>query len=1017
MATQLSTPVITAAVIDRTSIEVSGLAVDNASGYQVKIGTLSGGAAARAVAPVEGKAVFRWLYPRSVYYISARALGDDEDYLNSDWSAEISTVTGAVVDSEMEVPQIQVTTESFTTLKITGLTQYKEYRYQIANTAAGVEAAPVKNTGNYGGYVYIRGLEPGTEYFVRFCLVDTGRCSLWSDVVSGTTDAVTSTVEVTDGGDSGAGTLRQAVSDAADGTRIVLKCASVTLNSVISSTTKRVFIVGGLSDRTVIAAGNSNALFSIKFLAGRHLKFNGGVGGNIAITNGHFDDCALDAIISTNTGGFTSGAGFTDCRITNCQAGSYGVRYGVCYDCIITGCSSVASSNGHGGASGSSVLNNCLIANNTSVHNGAGAYDGTLTNCALVNNSAGGSGGGAASSTLVDCTITGNSAGSDGGGAKSGTLWNCLISGNVASGTVAGNGGGGIASAVAHCCIITDNHITMANEQGGGTWQSTINNCLVYNNTYSSNNYRSDVAQGFNVNSYIRNSTVDRIGVGTVERTFVYNTLYKTRSTTPTGADSNNLSYNGLDSSYFIDAAGGDYRLAVGSPAIGAGDNQFVTTETDLDGNPRIGGTNVDVGAYEFEPYQLEIPTFQITTGSAGECQVGFTLPSAAAAFRLQYANSADFTGAEEITSASAGIALSGLSGRVFFRGRSVGTEGLTLDSDWTEAQEAYFDTTAPVIVMPAEPMEMTFGQEIDFLAGVVIADDADPEPSVHYQVIDRDNLPVVVDGTDTDISSAGIPIGNYKLVITASDTSGNAAAADRGLAVLPARLATPSITIKSVSGNNVVIAGLLNLAAVGWKLEIDGVERSVTPDAAGLFAVTGLEADITHRIKAKALGDWVQPQPPTPPSGDARDSDWSNTVTVTIVSPQPREGAFWVWSADVRLSHAGRTLQNVELRARVADGDTGDPIPPTAVASAALTAYRVAADGTFKPITGFTNIPLPADAFFAGFDGDGWNFRFVPDQSTVRLLSAPGRFVLSVAVTPTEGNPFNIASEIITVY
>ena len=52
----------------------------------------------------------------------------------------------------------------------------------------------------------------------------------------------------------------------------------------------------------------------------------------------------------------------------------------------------------------------------------------------------------------------------------------------------------------------------------------------------------------------------------------------------------------------FVDAAHGDYRLAMGSPCINAGDNAFVWTSSDLDGNPRIVRRTVDIGCYEFQP-------------------------------------------------------------------------------------------------------------------------------------------------------------------------------------------------------------------------------------------------------------------------------------------------------------------------------------------------------------------------------------------------------------------------------
>jgi len=57
----------------------------------------------------------------------------------------------------------------------------------------------------------------------------------------------------------------------------------------------------------------------------------------------------------------------------------------------------------------------------------------------------------------------------------------------------------------------------------------------------------------------------------------------------------------------FFDIEGGDFHLSPDSPAIDAGDNSFVseTKATDLDGNPRIGNSLVDIGAYERETSSL----------------------------------------------------------------------------------------------------------------------------------------------------------------------------------------------------------------------------------------------------------------------------------------------------------------------------------------------------------------------------------------------------------------------------
>ena len=1016
MSTQLAAPNLTAEVIDRTKIEVSGLDVANASGYEVKIGTLSGGMPARSVTPVEGKATFSGLYPRSVYYISARALGDDEEYANSDWSDEISILTGTVIDSDLAVPNIEAATETFTTLKITGLTPLEEYRYQIATTAASVENAPVRNIGSADGSAYIRGLDPGTVYYVRVCLVDAGRCSLWSDVVSGTTEAVSNTIEVTSGGDSGTGTLRQAVADAVNGTKILLNVDAVTLDSVISNTSKRIFIVGGKTARTVIQPGSGNALLAVTYMAGRHLRFTGDVGSASAITNGHFDDCAIDGIITTGSDGFAKVAGFSSSEITNCKSGLRALNAGVHCDTIISGCSATGTNADGGGVYGA-VLNNCIVRNCSTVRNGGGAYNCTAVNCAFVANSSPNTGGGVNSGTYISCAFIGNTAATEGGAGRMGTYKRCYIIGNATIGGAASNGGGGLSSATAIQCMIVGNHCGMSNQQGGGTWQTSLRDCLVYDNTYAAAHYANDTASAYNVVTEIRSSTIGVAHVGTPANLSMYNTLYKSRSATPTGADVCNLSYSGSESAYFIDADHGDYRLGVNSPAIGAGDNQYVTTETDLAGNPRIGGANVDVGAYEFEAYRLDPPVFSLTPGDSGACEIEFSIPASAAAFLLQYANSADFSDARQLSSASAGIALSGLSGRVYFRGRSVGTPGLTLDSDWTEAQDAYFDVTAPIVIVDRSPIEMTFGDEVNLLAGVVVSDDSGGGAEPHYQVLDRDDSLIAVDGETIDIRTSGIPRGNYKLVISAADAAGNVGSADRGLAVLPPKLDTPVLTIKSVAGRNVVLAGLVDVFASGWRLEHNGSAADVTPDRAGYLAVNELAENVTHVFRARAVGDFVQPQPPAPPSGDHRSSDWSAAVTVTILPPQPPVGAFWQWRAAAMFSKDGRIRQDAALRARIFDARTGELLPPTAVAGAVFTAWRLAADGTRVPVTGFDSVAVPNSAFGASADEDGYNFAFVPDQSLARLLAAPGRYVLSVAVTVAGGNPFDVCSDVITVY
>jgi hypothetical protein len=59
----------------------------------------------------------------------------------------------------------------------------------------------------------------------------------------------------------------------------------------------------------------------------------------------------------------------------------------------------------------------------------------------------------------------------------------------------------------------------------------------------------------------------------------------------------------------FVDANNwADLRLLPDSPCIDAGNNDYVTSLTDLDGNPRIQNGIVDMGAYEFVPLPPTTP-------------------------------------------------------------------------------------------------------------------------------------------------------------------------------------------------------------------------------------------------------------------------------------------------------------------------------------------------------------------------------------------------------------------------
>ncbi|MHC4316199.1 MAG: choice-of-anchor Q domain-containing protein, partial [Planctomycetota bacterium] len=227
-------------------------------------------------------------------------------------------------------------------------------------------------------------------------------------------------------------------------------------------------------------------------------------------------------------------------------------------NCTITGNWSEDSGamNNHNGSS--PTLTNCTFSDN-STDRGGGAMKNymsspTLINCTFSNNSAGW-GGGAINNVaqshpiLTNCTFIGNSSGWSGGGidnmSSNPTLTNCTFSSNSA-----GWFGGGM-------------------NNGAGS-SPRLTNCIIWGNT---------------------SQEITTDGEGAIVISFS-----DVRGGWP-GAG--NINANPL----FVEPAIGDYHLLPDSPCIDAGYNPAVppSVVTDLDGNPRITGGTVDMGAYELQ--------------------------------------------------------------------------------------------------------------------------------------------------------------------------------------------------------------------------------------------------------------------------------------------------------------------------------------------------------------------------------------------------------------------------------
>jgi hypothetical protein len=305
--------------------------------------------------------------------------------------------------------------------------------------------------------------------------------------------------------------------------------------------------------------------------------------------------------------------------IIDCQAGSGNKHRGFVFhsgesnDSVLTG---FTITNGygpeedigygpqsHGGGifcrSSSPIINNCLVEDNVAKFGGGiDSYNASplIEYCIIASNTVSNTGSGIScrngNPMVSNCTITGNTA-SFGGGIEcvdtTLTISNSIIIKNSA--TYRGGGIRNIGNITFTNCTISEN---TAGTAGGGIWcqdsSATIQNCIVWNNTAP---------------------TDPGLGSSTMYPS-VITVLYSDMQGGYSGTGNINVDPD------FVNPAGDDYHLSVGSPCIDSGDPTYSSGpgETDIDGHVRVLYGRVDMGADEYvaqddpammvEPIQFE---------------------------------------------------------------------------------------------------------------------------------------------------------------------------------------------------------------------------------------------------------------------------------------------------------------------------------------------------------------------------------------------------------------------------
>ena len=339
----------------------------------------------------------------------------------------------------------------------------------------------------------------------------------------------------------------------------------------------------------------------------RGFHFHSGEGPNSVVAGMTIAGGHVEADYSDDPNGWGGGVLCLDSSptLTNCTISGNSADWhggGVCcYDSnpTLTDCTIRANSAWYSGGGvcctngGSPTLTHCTITGNAADYRGAGVYcydsSPTLTHCTITGNAGLRWGGGVYCTsysrlTLANCTISGNSA-DDGAGVycfdfSSPTLWDCTISGNSA----AGDGGGVFcrhySSPMLTNCTISGNS---AAGDGGGVFcwdysNPTLTSCILWSNSPD---------QIYDSLNCLTRATYSCIQGGWSGMGNISDDPLLVDPNGPDG-DPNTWEDN-------------DYHLSPNSPCIGTGDpNGDYADQTDIDGQPRLVGVNVDIGADEF---------------------------------------------------------------------------------------------------------------------------------------------------------------------------------------------------------------------------------------------------------------------------------------------------------------------------------------------------------------------------------------------------------------------------------
>jgi predicted outer membrane repeat protein len=465
--------------------------------------------------------------------------------------------------------------------------------------------------------------------------------------------ATASAQVVTNSADSGPGTLRSAITNAASGAVITfdpsLSGATITLSNTLTINTNLTIDASALPGGLQINGNGSVQIFNVASNITVFLN-------SLTITNGY------------TVGGIGYGGGgiYNDgtLTLTNCTLSGNSADFG---GGILNG--------------GTLTLIQCTVSGNSTglgyggSDSGGGIYNNygtlTLSNCTLSGNSANFGGGIDNEDTLMmnQCTLSENYAEFDGGGIYVDSGASLTVNGSTFSGNQTDGIGGGL---FVYESTLTINNSTFSGNQadnfyGGGIFFSSTNTLTINGSTFSANFagegggiYFEGGTLMINNSTFSANSAREVGGIERIGGTMAIANTIVAGNSGGLGADIYNYSGVTFGGSNLVQSVynyagytgpapltnapdlaplgnyGGPTQTMPplpGSPAIGAGSVAANTFSTDQRGYPRTQNGLIDLGAVEVQSPAANPPVLEnLTVPADGGNGLQFTFTSAPAA-------------------------------------------------------------------------------------------------------------------------------------------------------------------------------------------------------------------------------------------------------------------------------------------------------------------------------------------------------------------------------------------------